>query len=370
MSTVIHDYDGQYRIVSLALDLSTKKDLMSEQVEFIYVFSGEVILYPEEKILTADGDVVKWLEGFNNYDVLEISENGRVLRKYDVSSNENSFFITGKCNSNCIICPSSDASRINGEIKEIDDLIKIASHIPADAGHITITGGEPFMAGKNLFKLLAYCKAKFEQTEFLLLTNGRAFAVNEYCELLRESIPQRCIIGIPLHGSSEKVHDMITQSPGSFRQTFTGLKRLLYYGIAVELRIVVCKCNAADLNNISKLIVDELGSVKHINIMAMEMTGNAYKNRKKVWISYKESNEYLEPAVRTLIENGLNVNLYNFPLCTVNRKLWTICAKSISSWKVRFKEVCEQCAVREACGGVFVGTLKLEEEELVAINEA
>ena len=71
-----------------------------------------------------------------------------------------------------------------------------------------------------------------------------------------------------------------------------------------------------------------------------------------------------------LIENELDVKLYNFPLCTVDKSCWTICEKSISQNKVKYAEVCSKCAVRDACGGVFAGTYNLEKGDLKIINEA
>ncbi len=99
----------------------------------------------------------------------------------------------------------------------------------------------------------------------------------------------------------------------------------------------------------------------------MEMTGNARVNKDKVWISYKKSFEVISESIRKLIENGINVKLYNFPICTVEKPFWTLCEKSISTNKVRFAETCNDCKYKVTCSGVFAGTFQLERDELKAI---
>ena len=128
--------------------------------------------------------------------------------------------------------------------------------------------------------------------------------------------------------------------------------------------LLVHKINANDIYEISKLINKELHDVFYVSIIAMEMTGNAYKNSSEVWIPYRESFNYVEGAIDNLIENGIDVKLYNFPICTVKRKYWTLCEKSISSYKIKFDDKCKICGMKEYCGGLFRGTYKIERNEL------
>ncbi len=360
----IPSYHDEYRVVSVACDEKARDDLLSESVELLYITSEKAVIYPDLALLTDDPDDLGKLLKCNDYDVLEILEDGRIIKCYDDSTSENLFFITEKCNSNCVMCPSPDASRRRGKTTRISDLIRIASHIPSDASHITITGGEPFMVGKELFELLDFCKSKFAETEFQILTNGRALAIRDYCELLDDTAPYHTILGIPLHGSSPAIHDEITRSDGSFSQTCSGLRHLEKSHVGVEIRIVVCKPNIDDLPSIAHMITREYGYIDHVSIMAMEMTGNALVNAENVWISYRDSFVNVKQAIEILINSGINVRLYNFPLCTVEPKYHMLCARSISSWKVRYSEVCDECTVKDICGGVFSGSIRFEGEEL------
>lgn len=363
----LEKYNGKYRIVSLALDQSTKEELLKEDIDFVFITDNDIRIYPENMVISEDKKIIDKLQNAHNYDVYELWENGRFSEYYDDSSVDNYFFVTAKCNSNCIMCPSPDVSRQKGGSTSVDTLIEIAKHIPTDTPHLTITGGEPFMIGKDIFRFIAYLRDKFEYTEFLFLTNGRIFALESYVQRFVETVPASSIVAIPIHGSREKIHDSITQTRGSFEQTIRGIKNLLKAGIHIELRIVVSKMNENDICNIARLICDELSGIDYVSIMAMEMTGSARINVEKVWITYREAAKKIEEAVMLLLENEIDVKLYNFPLCTVKREFWTLCEKSISPDKVRYAEICDTCKLKKACGGLFSGTISMEKGELRAI---
>ena len=360
-------YSGKYRIVSLAFDQTVKEDLLKNGIDFVLITDDNIQIFPEGIVVSENKQTIEKLQNAHNYDVYELWENGKFSEYYDDSSLDNYFFVTAKCNSNCIMCPSSDVSRQKGGNSNVDALIEIAKHIPADTPHLTITGGEPFMIGKEIFPFVEFLRDKFVCTEFLFLTNGRIFAIDYYVQKFVETAPERSIVAIPIHGSTAIIHDTITQTRNSFEQTLQGIKNLLRFGVHIEIRIVVSKINVNDLYNIAKLISDDIPGIEYVSIMAMEMTGNARVNQNKVWISYREAAEAIEEAVMLLLKNGIDVKLYNFPLCAVKSRFWTLCEKSISPDKVRYTEICDICKMRKSCGGVFAGTISVEKGELKAI---
>ena len=337
-------------------------------MQFFHITSSSVISFPEKKELKISHETREKLLELNDYDVLEVYEDGTVVRVYDNCSDENLFFITGRCNSNCIMCPSPEYSRRNSGDASINALIERARHIPVYAKHFTITGGEPFLIGKEIFSFLQFLQGKFTRTDFQILTNGRVFALPEYCDRLAETIPQYTILGIPLHASTASLHDGITRTKESFEQTTLGISELLHRGLAVELRVVVSKLNVDDLADLAQYILMNYPTVDHVSIMGMEMTGTAHDNREQLWVPYKETFPKIRKAVDKLIEHGINVMLFNFPLCTVDPGYWTLCRRSISPHKIRYVDNCRECRMRSECGGVFLGTLKLEGRELKPIR--
>lgn len=268
-------------------------------------------------------------------------------------------FVTNRCNSNCIMCPTSSIVRKNDPIENIHNLLKISSQIPNDSAHITITGGEPFLLRKDIFSLFKYLKDNLNDVEYLLLTNARALSNKEYFELFKQTIPDNLLIGIPIHGHNATRHDAITRANGSFKQTMTAIHRLMSTHIRVEIRIVVSLLNIDDIEEIAKLIVKECKGVYTVKFIGLEMLGNARRNLKNVWINYKDSFEQMKSAIDLLIKNEIDVAIYNYPLCCVDRAYWPICEKSITDYKVRYLSQCENCIKKDACGGMFSGTYNL-----------
>jgi hypothetical protein len=50
---------------------------------------------------------------------------------------------------------------------------------------------------------------------------------------------------------------------------------------------------------------------------------------------------------------GVNVSVYNLPLCLLDRSVWNVAVQSISDWKNAYLRVCDECGVRDRCSGFF-----------------
>lgn len=59
--------------------------------------------------------------------------------------------------------------------------------------------------------------------------------------------------------------------------------------------------------------------------------------------------------------------MYNFPLCNLDERLYSIAHKSITDYKIRYKEQCENCLVKEQCGGFFNSTINVKDIEVKPI---
>lgn len=296
-----------------------------------------------------------------NYDVVEIINNKNIRVLYRDDSEDNAIVVTNQCNSNCIMCPDADSIRNTKENPSIKKILEHIRCIPDDTEHITITGGEPGILKENLITILKECKEYLPNTDFLLLSNGRVFSNTEFVDKIKENIPLNTRIAIPVYSDSEKIHDEIIRVKGGFKQTIVGIKKLLEKDIDVEIRIVVLKKNYNYLENIAKFIVKEIPKVKMVNIMALEMTGNAYKNREKVWIGFEKVSKNIHQACLILLKAGIITNLYNFPLCNIDQSLFSIAHKSITDYKIKYKEECNKCKVKEKCGGFFNSTINVKD---------
>ncbi|WP_373079849.1 His-Xaa-Ser system radical SAM maturase HxsC [Fusobacterium varium] len=281
-----------------------------------------------------------------------------IRRVFRNNSNDNILFLTNKCNSNCIFCPDPDEIRKNDR-EYVKDALDILELYPETIQHIGITGGEPTLLKDNFFYILSKCKNKFPNIEYTIISNGRMFFYIDFCYKYIESKPQNTTLAIPLHGYNEETHDKITRVNGSFRQTTIGLKNLLSLNEKIEIRIVLNKTNYKSLHKIIHLIIENFSSVKEVNILSLELLGNAGKNYKDFWIEKNEINSSLHVSIPLLIKNKIKVNLYNFPLCYLNSEFWALSRKSITDYKSKYGEECASCRKKPNCDGFFFSTYNL-----------
>ncbi len=276
-----------------------------------------------------------------------------------LDSDDVCLYVTEKCNSNCIMCPMSLDTRKRGEGIAEDQWEALPDRIPAEAKHLTITGGEPFLDYEHVIPFMEEVNERFQFEEILVLTNGRILAHPEVREQLANAVTDRYCFAIPIHASDPKLHDAITQSPGSFSQAVQGIRFLSETNARIEVRIVAHRMNVEILNKVFENLSASGLRIDIINLVAMEMTGCAARNRAKLWVNYKDVALAAEEGVSAAIRHGINVGLYNFPICSLPEKLWPLARNSITPYKVRYGEECQACLMRSACGGMFYSTFEL-----------
>ena len=358
----LSDYDGRYRVVSLAKDCVTEEALINKDLPIMRLENRTITFIPDGFSKTLTDEEYERIASSNDYDVFEINTLGNAYRCYDSHSMDNTIVVTNQCNSNCIMCPTAEQVRMTHFSYSSSELIDIVRHFPFNTPYLTITGGEPFMIKKDIFVFFQYLRENLYETNYQLLTNGRVFCSKEYTELYKSTRPPKMFVGIPLHGHNDLVHDSIVQSRGAFEETILGIKNLLATRATIELRLVVSKLNYMHIESIADLIVSELPEVNCVKIMGLEMTGNAAKNFDQVWIDYATAFEHSKSGIDKLISAGIDVGLYNLPLCFVEKNYWGICEKSISPNKIRYSPECDTCYVKDACGGIFAGTIRLTKD--------
>lgn len=363
----IRNFTGKPGIFSYAMTFESAQKKSEKGLNVILRISSLCIQYiatghAQEAKITGFNIMEEEQAAFAKYredDVLEISPYGVIYDRYTSGSDDCTIYISSRCNSNCVMCPISEPERAHDKVSSLMSLLEFTRYIPPSTEHVTITGGEPFLLGTDIFQLLGYLKEHLPGTRFQLLTNGRVFADRDYTRCFVETRPHYTTLGIPIHGSDAERHDAITQSDGSFLQTILGIKHLLRYGERIEIRFVVSKLNADDITGMAQMIIREIPDISSVKIMGLEMLGNAAVHQDQVWIGYREAFAASGKAVDLLMQHGIDVEFYNFPLCMVDRKFWGIYRKSISDYKIRYKGECSYCMEKNNCGGFFAGTIRL-----------
>ena len=356
MKAVIRGYSGTEAIFSVAHNLVDVKKILDNGHRALLVAEEYAELLPAGIRLDCDNAVINSLQGLESYDVLVINRQGHIKSLYLNGSDSNALFVGTKCNCNCVMCPYAETARKGQKMLPLAYLKEWIDYIPSDAPFITVTGGEPTLLGKGLLEAADHLNQRLPYTCIQLLTNGRAFSNEEYSFSFKKLMGPNWRIAIPLHGADPVLHDAITQTPSSFTQTVEGIIKLEGGPAELEVRVVVTRLNCSAMTDIAKYIVDNFHGIACVNFMGLEMMGNAVVNSKDVWIDYEEAFKYVRPAIDYLVENGQDVSIYNFPLCTVDRQYWGMCARSISDYKVTFDSQCDGCRVKEICGGFFNST--------------
>ncbi len=345
------------------------KQKLEEEGKDILFFSGSDYILPSGEIFVPEEKCAGRMKELRDFDVVELYSDRQFYVFYSDNSNDNALMLTTKCNSSCIMCPMSESMRKGPVYETTEHLLRLIELFPTDAPFLTITGGEPTLIKEDMFVILDALKNHFEGTKFFLLTNGRTLSNRKYRERFLSAMPENLRFCIPLYGHDEITHDTITQTPGSFRQTVEALHELLKAGCETEIRIVVSRLNAYRMDELCDYIAKHFKGTAVINIMAAEMCGAAVTNKEKVWLDYAECFQCSKRGIRHLMKNGIDVRLYNFPLCKTDREYWSLCEKSITDYKIRYSDDCGRCAVKEICGGVFGTTLGVTKMKLNPIGE-
>ena len=300
---------------------------------------------------------VKTLAHLDEGDIVVISEDGNVNTLYRVNANQNTLMATERCNSNCLMCsqPPKDREDIPRLFEINSKLVKL---IPKDCPELGISGGEPTLMGELFFDLLKLINLELPETSVHILTNGRTFAWDLLAKKLDEFDTSRIMFGIPLYSDFYQEHDYIVQAKDAFHQTILGIHNLERYNQRVEIRIVLHKQSIPRLRKLSEYIYKNLPFVEHVAFMGLEFIGYTPYNIEKLWIDPYEYQQTLADSVEYLSSKGLNVSIYNTPLCLLPKTSWEFARKSISDWKNDYLEECLKCSVKEQCGGFFSWILK------------
>lgn len=284
-------------------------------------------------------------------------EEPTITRLLTADRPERTLFLTGQCNSNCVMCPYATRQRVHGEPVPIEELLAYIELMNPEADYICLTGGEPTLLGEGFLTVLGAVKARFKCAMVHILTNGRAFAYPDFFEAYRRVRPWQTLLGIPLHAADAETHDHITGVRGSFEQTVRGIRHCAQAREHIELRVVTSALNAQLLGDLAHFIGRNFPSVNCVSLMGLEMMGNAMLHRREVWLGYDELMPHVEEAADILLSYGVAPRLFNYPLCKVRERYHALYHRSITPSKVRYKPECARCARREECGGFFRTTL-------------
>jgi His-Xaa-Ser system radical SAM maturase HxsC len=284
--------------------------------------------------------------------VLNVSELNVANVLYDPSSMDNALFCTNNCDNLCIMCSQPPLDREDYQF--FHDLnLKIVDLIDSNCLVLGLTGGEPLLHPTLFACLLSRIRDRLPTTQINILTNGRAFSDSHSCKSIAEVASENFVWEIPVHSDSYVIHDHIAGKNGAFLETFTGLLKFSESSPRISIRHIIQKSNATRVNDFARFVSKNLPFVESISFMGLEYVGYAKKNLNEIHLDLKVHQTELEAAVFLLSSSGINVSIFNLPLCMLKESLWDYAYKSIDSHKRHYLPICDKCSVINECGGIF-----------------
>ncbi|MGC8851774.1 MAG: radical SAM protein [Minisyncoccia bacterium] len=125
------------------------------------------------------------------------------------------------CNNRCIFCINYDKRNIpSPSTKDIKKEIILAKK--RGSTYLELIGGEPTIR-PDIIELIQFAK-KIGFNTIMIATNGRMLSYYEFAEKILKAGLNSIVFSI--HGHNAKLHDSLTQVPGSFKQINQGIKNV------------------------------------------------------------------------------------------------------------------------------------------------
>lgn len=216
-----------------------------------------------------------------------------------------------KCNNRCLFCIQGN-KRYTSPNKSDKEVRQILERMRKNHDEVVFTGGEPTVR-PELISWVKYAKDlgyKFIQIQ----SNGRMFSYEDYCKALIEAGANE--FSPALHGSKAKIHDFLTQAPGSFIQTVQGIKNLRKLDQYILTNTVVTRINYKDLPNLAKLLVKL--KVDQFQFAFMHINPIIAHNKRLIDMivpRYKEAVPYIKKGIDIGAKAGIKVMVEAVPYC-------------------------------------------------------
>lgn len=212
------------------------------------------------------------------------------------------------CNNKCLFCVQGE-KRYEYPDKPTARMMEILDEARKDSNSIVFTGGEVSIR-KDFPELVAHAKS-LEFSRIQVQTNGRAFASKKYCERIINAGANEFAPAI--HGHRPELHDWLTCTPGSFKQTVMGIKNLKQMGQIVIMNSVITRPNYRHLTDTARLFIAL--KVDQYQFAFVHAVGSAGANFKAIVPRKSLVEPYVKPALQIGIRAGIRVMTEAIPYC-------------------------------------------------------
>lgn len=278
------------------------------------------------------------------------------------------------CNNNCVVCSVKPFSKTNKDNSTAEIISMMKKKKASGAVNIEFTGGEPTMRKDIVFLVQSAKKMGFH--EIALSTNARLFSYEPFLNAMIEAGLTR--VTATLDGGNEKLHDAITRTPGSFKQTTEGVKKLVERGITTSVNTVFTKFNVNNFSEIAEKLIEM--RVPVWGVLDLIPDGNIKEVYRSSCVSFEETQKALR-TIYSFIDRFDMIELFDFPVCVIPSEMYNDKSRVIhfdafgrmnildqvgydpqrfeendgvfnDEHKMRV-EACAKCKITKECGGIW-----------------
>ncbi len=223
------------------------------------------------------------------------------------------------CNNNCIFCMEEDRDgRKVTNSATSDESVRWILARQAHYEEVCFTSGEP-TTNQRLPHWVRMAKQAGVRW-ISMMTNGRALSYEAYTRALLAAGLNRLYVSI--HGHTQKLHEGLTRTPGSFAQTVAGIDVAARYrrlGLALHTSTVVTRRNLPHLADIYAFL--RAHGVEQVVFNVMQANGRADTYFEQLFPRYTEIAAAAEAFLDSVGAREREVPAYfvDIPLCTTTR---------------------------------------------------
>jgi SynChlorMet cassette radical SAM/SPASM protein ScmE len=206
--------------------------------------------------------------------------------------------ITNRCNLRCTYCSHFTGAGDVGQDLPKEEWLQFFGELNRCAVmNVTIGGGEPFCR-KDLPELVEGIVSN--RMRFNILSNG-TLITDEMAAFLAST--SRCDgVQVSIDGSVPMTHDTC-RGDGNFIRAMQGIKSLQKYNVPVPVRVTIHKHNVEDLENVAKLLLEDVG-LPSFSTNAASYMGLCRQNTEQVQLTAEERSL----AIETLLQLSKKYN--------------------------------------------------------------
>jgi SynChlorMet cassette radical SAM/SPASM protein ScmE len=223
--------------------------------------------------------------------------------------------ITSRCNLRCRYCYYFDNPAVKYHDLSTNEWLQFFDELGQCAVmDVTIQGGEPFIR-KDLATLLEG-----------IVRNGMRFSILSNGTLIDDEIAAfifgtgRCnYVQVSIDGSRPEIHDTC-RGKGSFARAIKGILTLQKYDVPVTARVTIHRNNVDDLENIARLLLEDLG-LKGFGTNSAEYLGSCRHNANDVMLTTRERHQAMETLEQLVKRYNGRISAAAGPL--TEARLWS-----------------------------------------------